>query len=175
MIMWRMSADWLTCNERYGAAAGEKQTLYPQTVSTFYLIWKGMLVCLKKDMRAFKLAMSPPVCTFSAHRLQHIHTLKPRDHQCTSPSYEIFLCGLGKSHVDHFTQSWTLDSNQSLSLVIMHFQTTAIKIISLNGRNSQSKNRLTFFVITSLIRGRNSSGGKRCRDKTRLGWEGDGD
>ena len=97
--------------------AGEKQTRYPQTVSTFYLIWKGMLVCLKKDMRAFKLAMSPPVCTFSARRLQHIHTLKPRDHQCTSPSYEILLCGLGKSHVDHFTQSWTLDSNQSLSLL----------------------------------------------------------
>ena len=77
--------------------------------------------------------------------------------------------GSEKSHVDHFTQSWTLDSNQSLSLVIMHFQTTAIKIISLNGRNSQSKNRLIFFVITSLIRGRNSSGGKRCRDKPGLG------
>ena len=76
-----------------------------------------MLVCLKKDMRVLKLAASPPVCTLSAHRSPHIHTLKQRDPgSAFLRVMRYFFVGSEKSHVDHFTQSWTLDSNQSLSL-----------------------------------------------------------
>ena len=77
-----------------------------------------MLVCLKKDMRVLKLAVSPPVCTLSAHRSPHIHTLKQRDPgSAFLRVMRYFFVGSEKSHVDHFTQSWTLDSNQSLSLL----------------------------------------------------------
>ena len=100
-------------------------------------------------MRVLKLAKSLSVCTSSAQSLQDSHTAEPKQ-QCISQSYEMYLCRSEKSHVDHFTQSWTLDSNQSLSC------NNALSDLSDKNDFTQwskllKEKQINFFVITSLI------------------------